>query len=287
MRFMTAGSFLRELGREFMKDKLSDIAAMLTYYAVLALFPMIVFVLTMALLVIPESTIQEGVVMLTKTMPRQAAGILSDYARSLQRAAGGGIAIATALFALWAASRATISLGRALNVVFGVRETRPFWRVQLTGVLVTLGVAILVVIALGLLTAGPVLGSFIADRFGMGNAFDALWAIGRWLLAGLIMMLVWSLLYKTMPNTRERLKVFTPGAIAGVGLWVSASLLLALYVQNFGKYEKTYGALGAMIIFLIWLWLSNLALLAGAEIDHVLKVRADAKTVTEREPGEP
>jgi membrane protein len=139
---MTAGTFLRDIKRQFKNDRLPDIAAMLTYYAVLALFPMVVFVLTMALLIVPESTIQEGVGMLTRTMPEQAAEILSNYARSLQSTAGGGIAVITALFALWAASRAAVSLGRALNVVFGVNETRSFLRVQITGILVTLAVAI-------------------------------------------------------------------------------------------------------------------------------------------------
>lgn len=134
----------------------------------------------------------------------------------------------------------------------------------------TLGVAVLLVVALGLLAAGPAIGHVIADRFGLGAAFDVTWSVGRWVFAATLVMFVWAVLYKFLPCTDEPLRVFTPGATVGVLLWVIVSLLFALYVGNFGKYEATYGTLGAVIIFLNWLWISNLALLFGAEINDAL-----------------
>jgi membrane protein len=131
-------------------------------------------------------------------------------------------------------------------------------------------VAIMVVIALALLVGGPVAGHFIADRFGLGAAFDVAWGIGRWIGAGVLVMLVWAILYKFLPNTNAPFRIFTPGAVVGVLLWLGISRLFGVYLDYFNSYEATYGALGAGIIFLTWLWLSNIAILFGAEINDVL-----------------
>lgn len=267
---MKAKLFFRDLKQDLKEDSIGDIAAMMTYYAMFALFPMLVFVITLGLLVVPPQTIQDAMGMATKTLPGEAAGILTEQVGRMQAAARGGFAVGAALLALWGASRASVSLGRALNAVYGNREERPWWKIQITGILVTLGVAILLVIALGLLAAGPAVGHLLADRFGLGAAFDWAWGIGRWVFAALLVMFVWAVLYKFLPCTDQPLRIFTPGAMIGVALWVGVSLLFALYVGNFGKYEATYGTLGAVIVFLNWLWISNLALLFGAEINDVL-----------------
>jgi membrane protein len=264
-----AKTFLRRFGDEFKKDNLGDVAAMMTYFAIFALFPMMVFVLTVALLVVPQGVIQQGLDMVSQTMPGQAAAIIEQHVVALQSAAGGGIAVGAILLALWGASRGTVALGRALNTVYSKQETRPWWKVQLIAIGATAAVAVMLILALALLAVGPLVGRFIADRFGLGAVFEILWNVGRWIAAAALVMVIWSVLYKILPNTDAPFRVFTPGAIVGVLLWVGASLLFALYVGNFGKYEKTYGALGAVIIFLTWLWISNLALLVGAEINKV------------------
>lgn len=267
---MKAKLFFRDLKQDLKEDGIGDIAAMMTYYAMFALFPMLVFVITLALLVVPAATIQDAMDMAVKTLPGEAAGILTEQVRRMQAAAHGGFAVGAVTLALFGASRASLSLGRALNAVYGNVETRPWWKIQITGILVTLGVAVLLVVALGLLAAGPAIGHVIADRFGLGAAFDVTWSVGRWVFAATLVMFVWAVLYKFLPCTDEPLRVFTPGATVGVLLWVIVSLLFALYVGNFGKYEATYGTLGAVIIFLNWLWISNLALLFGAEINDAL-----------------
>jgi membrane protein len=283
---MRAKAFFRELKREVSDDNLGDVAAMMTYYAMFAVFPMLVFVLTIALLVIPQEVIREGVGMVSGAMPAQAAAILERHVLNLQDSAAGGLAIGSALLALWGASRGAVSLGRALNNVHDKKETRPWWKIQLTGIAVTLGVAILMIVALGLLAVGPLLGSFLADRFGLGSVFDVSWTIGRWIGAAVLVMFVWAILYKFLPNTQAPLRVFTLGAFIGVALWVGASLLFGIYVSNFGKYEATYGALGTIIVFLTWLWISNMALLFGAEVNDVLE-RDEKEAPEERTPARP
>ncbi len=278
--------FAKDLVAELKKDEIGDVAAMMTYYALFALFPMVVFVLTMALIVIPPATIQEGVDMVTRTMPGQAADLLASYVARLQSTAGGGIAVVSALIALWGASRGAVSLGRALNGIFEKKETRPWWKIQVTGVLVTLVVAILLLVALGLLSVGPVVGDFMAEQFRLGGVFDTAWALGRWLAAGLLVMFIWALLYKFLPNTNAPLRVFTVGAAVGVVLWILASLAFGFYASNFGKYEKTYGALGGVIIFLMWLYLSNMAILTGAEINDVLG-QDEKEPAGKKTPGAP
>ena len=263
-------TFLHKLYQEVADDNIADMAAMMTYYAIFALVPMAVFVLSLALLVIPPDAIREAVHMATATMPRDLAWRVSQQVLEMQRATAGSFAVASILLALFGASRGAVALGRVLNGVYDQLETRPWWRVQLVSIAVTIGVAILLVIALGLLVVGPALGHLLADRFGLGSAFDHAWHLGRWLGAALLILLIWAILYKYLPDTAAPLRVFTPGALAGVSLWILVSELFALYTTNFGRYDQTYGALGAAVIFLTWLWLSNMALLVGAEIDSVI-----------------
>jgi membrane protein len=281
---MQTRTFIGDLKRKLKDDNIGDIAAMLTYYIVLAIFPMIMFVLTVGLLVVPEHAIQQGLDMATRTMPDQVAALLSQYVRALRSAAGGGLAVVGALLALWAASRGTLALGRGLNVIYGARETRPWWKLQGTAVVTTLVVAVLLLIAMALLAAGPAVGRFLAAHFGLGDAFAIVWTLGRWVLAAALMALVWGILYRALPNTDMPRRPFSKGAMVGVAIWVVASLLFALYVHNFGKYEKTYGALGAVIVFLIWTWLSNVALLTGAAIDALLAHRGVHEPAVVRGP---
>ena len=262
--------FSKKLVKEILDDEVTDVAAMMTYYAIFALFPMMVFVLTVGLLVVPREAIQEGVAMATQAMPRSIGAQLSSYVDKLQASADAGFAILGAAVALWGASRGAAALGNALNRVFAKKETRSWVKRQLIAIATTVLVAVLIIVALGLMVAGPAIGHAVADRFGLGAAFDVLWTIGRWVGAAALVCLVWAVLYKLLPDTDAPFRIFTPGAVAGVILWVAVSRVFGFYLENFGDYEATYGALGGAIIFLLWLWLSNLAILVGAEINDVI-----------------
>jgi len=271
--------FGKRLMHELLNDNITDIGAMMAYYAILALFPMLVFVVTLALLVLPDETVMQGLAMATHAMPYSARDVLTGQVTSLMKNAHAGFAIGGAALALWGASRGASSLTGALNAMFNKKETRPWWRRQVLAIGVTLGVAVAVVLALGLLVVGPAAGHWLTDRFGLGDTFDVGWNIGRWVGAGLLVMMVWAVLYKFLPNTKAPFRIFTPGAIIGVLLWLGISYAFGFYLGRFNSYTTTYGALGGGIIFLTWLWLSNIALLFGAEINDVL---ADMRKHTSR-----
>jgi membrane protein len=262
--------FLKRLFSGALADSIDNVGAMMAYYAVLAIFPMLVFIVTIAMLVLDAETVQQGVEMATSTMPQATSDLIWSRVNEFMNTAGAGFAIGGAAFALWGASRGAVALSVALNTMFSKKETRPWWKRQLIAIAVTAGVAVLVVLALGLLVVGPVAGHWVADRFGLGGAFDVAWGIGRWFGAAFLVMFVWAVIYKFLPNTDAPFRIFTPGAVVGVLLWVGISLLFSLYLTHFNSYEATYGALGAAIIFLTWLWLSNIAILFGAEINDVL-----------------
>ena len=272
---MQVKRFAKQFAHDFTDDNVQDVGAMMAYYAMLALFPMIIFVLSIALLVIPTETVRQGFTMATETVPPSVRQILAGRVDQLINAAGAGFAIVGAALALWGASRGAVSMMGALNTIFNKKETRSWLRRQLTAIVVTLVVAILAVLALGLLVVGPLISHHVADRFGLGHAFDLAWAVGRWVGAGVLVMMVWAICYKFLPNTDAPFRIFTPGAVVGVLLWLGISALFGLYLGHFNSFEATYGALGGAIIFLTWLWLSNVALLTGAEINDVI---ADLKT---------
>ncbi|MDQ3337291.1 MAG: YihY/virulence factor BrkB family protein [Myxococcota bacterium] len=285
-----AKRFLKQLFTDAAKDNIDDVGAMMAYYAVLAIFPMIILIITIAMLVLDHATVMQGVSMATSAMPSSTAKLIALKVTDLMKAAGAGFAIGGAVLALWGASRGTVALMTALNSMFSKKETRPWWKRQLTAIAVTIGVALMVITALALLVAGPIVGHYVADRIGGGAAFDVIWGVGRWLGAGVLVMFVWAVLYKFLPDTKAPFRVFTPGAIVGVLLWLGVSSLFGVYLTYFNSYEATYGTLGAGIIFLTWLWLSNVALLFGAEINDVLadfrkhESEAAAQLATETKP---
>ena len=262
--------FFRLLGRELLNDGIDDIAAMMAYYAMLALFPMLVFIITLTLLVLPGDTLLAGMQLATAPMPRAIAHELQQQATRMQSTAGAGFAVGSAVFALWGASRGASALTLALNQVFEKRETRPWWRRQIRAIGVTGGVGLLILAVLLVIVFVPLGAHGVLDKVGGGATFDAVWSVMRWVIAGLAMMMMWAMLYRFLPNTKAPFRVFTPGAAVGVVLWLGICWLFGLYLDNFDSYETTYGALGGVIIFVTWLWLSNLAFLLGAVVNDVL-----------------
>jgi membrane protein len=266
----TIKRFAIGLYRAITNDEVTNVAAMMAYYAAFALIPMLIFVVTLTLLILPVSVLHEAVSMATETLPSEVGEMLRDQVDRMVNAASSGVAIGGAALALWSASRGAASLSQALNRMFGRRETRPWWKRQVIAIVLTLVVAALIVVALALLFAGSLLGGWISSHYGEGGLFDRVWPIVRWVGAGLIILLVWALVYRYLPDTDAPLHVFTPGALIGVALWLAVSWGFNLYVSHHDTYEITYGTLGGAILFLTWLWISNVALLVGAEINDVI-----------------
>jgi membrane protein len=260
--------FLRRLVGSVVDDDVIDLGAMMAYYAVLSLFPMLVFIVTMALLVIDPATIHEGVLIATRALPESGRQLISEQVTNFINAADAGFAVGSFAIALWGASRGAASLGGALDRIMKRTETRPWWRRQLIAIAVTAGVALMVVVALGLLVLGPSIGSYLGDV--LGGAWEVAWEIGRWIGAGFLVMLVWAIAYYFLPDSKAPFRLFSTGSFVGIAMWIAVSLGFNYYLTRFGSYETTYGALGGAIVFLTWLWLSNIALLVGAEVNAVI-----------------
>ena len=263
--------FVVTLGRQCYTDGVDDLAAMMTYYAIMALFPMVLFVLTLALVVLPADLVRGAAASVTEPLPADVGAILRAQIENMRAASTPGLAVIGGLLALWGASRGASTLTTALNRVYSKEETRPFLRRQARAIVVTALVALLIVAALGFFLYAPEIGHEVAIGLGVrGETFDTLWLFVRWIGAAVLATFLWALLYQTLPNTKAPLRMFTPGALVGVILWALVTRGLTIFVEYMSDFQATYGAFAASIIFLLWLWLSNLALLVGAEINDVL-----------------
>ena len=266
---MQVKAFARSLYKEVVEDDISDGAAMLAFYAIMAIFPMVIFVGTLTLLVLPAATLHQGLGMATEALPPSVRDLLDTRVDALIDANHASFAGLTLAFALWGASRGAVGLQVALNQIYDKRDHRSWVHRQVVAVAVTVGVALLVVVALALLVIGPFVTQYISTWINWG-AVELAWTIARWAGAGLLVLLVWAIVYKFLPDTDAPFRIFTPGALVGVLGWLAISALFGVYLSYFNRYEATYGALGGAIIFLLWLWLSGIALLFGAVLNNVL-----------------
>lgn len=267
---MSIGRILKETWNGFNKHRLGDLAAMLTYYAIFALFPFAILTVTLTLMFMPPDVLRDAFKLIAVTLPGPVAAFATEQLAKMEQQAAGGFAIAAFLLAVWGSSRGAVALQTVLNEIHEVKETRPWWKVQLVAIGTTLGVSILILTALALLLVGPAVGHWIADKLYLGTVFDVAWTIGRWVGAAILVMLVWACLYYFLPNIKRRFRWVTPGAIVGVLLWLAASRGFIFYADNFASYDKTYGTLGIAIVFLTWIWLSSMTLLVGGEIDDAI-----------------
>jgi len=273
--------FFKSLKNEYTRDKVSDVAGSLTFFGVLALFPFLLFLVSLASVIIDPAQAQVLVQELSKVAPKEVATILGERLQSL--AAGNNVGLLTvgAVGAIWAASGGVVSLMKALNTAYGVEEKRPFWKVRGLALLVTLVAAAFSIIAAAVAVATPPL----AEK--LGGPFPTLVTWLRLPLAGALMMFLWAVLYYSLPDVKQKFKFITPGSIVGVIIWVIASWGFSVYVANFGKYDANYGAIGGVIVMLLWMWITAQVILLGAEINAILEHRSpEGKSPGEKVPGQ-
>jgi membrane protein len=258
---------------EFRKDNLTDWAAALTYYAVLSLFPALIALVSIVGLAGKSATdtLVKNVGTITTGPAKQ---VLTNALNNLSsnRGAAGVLFVVGLLVALWSASGYIGAFMRASNSIYEVQEGRPFWKLRPLQMGVTLVMLLLVAIAvIGIVVTGPLAGG-IGKTLGIGDTAVTVWNYAKWPVILLVVITCFSLLYYSAPNVKQPgFRWITPGAIAGVVLWLVASVAFAFYVANFSSYNKTYGALGGVVAFLVWLWVTNIAVLLGAELDAELE----------------
>jgi membrane protein len=262
---------LKRTALEFQEDNLTDWAATLTYYGLLALFPaLIVLVSIVGLVGNPESTTNTLTDIVTKIGPDSAATTFAGPIRQVteSRSTAGFALVASTLVALWSASSYLGAFIRASNVIYETREGRPFWKLRPLQLLLTLVVVLLLaVMALGVVLTGPIV-SDVAEPIGVSDTAVSIWNYAKWLLIALLFVLMIGLIYYASPNVRQRgFKWITPGGVVALVVWLLASAGFGLYVSQFGSYNKVYGSLAGVVIILIWMWLTNLAILFGHELN--------------------
>lgn len=272
---MRAGSWFaaaKRTVREFGDDALTDRAAALTYYAVLSIFPGLLVVISL-LGFIGKSATQPLITNLGHAAPGAVREIIMHGIRNLQKghSTAGVIGIVGLAGALWSASGYVAAFMRASNVVYDVPEGRPFWKTTPMRFGVTVLIMVMLVLSAIMVVVTGSLARRVGDVLGTGSVAVTIWDIAKWPVLLIIVSLMFSILYWVSPNAKRGFQWVSPGGVLAVLIWLIASGLFALYVANFGHYNKTYGSIAAVIIFLIWLWITNIAILLGAEFNAELE----------------
>jgi membrane protein len=260
--------------REFSRDQCTDQAAALTYYAVLAIFPaLIAMVSLLGVVGQGQATVNTLMKIVGQVGSPSVVDTLRPTVEQLSTAPGAGIALIAGLAgALWSASGYVGAFGRAMNRVYEIGEGRPIWKLRPVLLFVTLIAVVLVAVAgLALVLTGPV-AEAVGQAVGLGSTAVLVWDIAKWPFLLAIIAFVVAVLYYATPNVQQpKFRWISVGAVFAIVVWILASAAFALYLATFANYNKTYGSMAGVIVFLLWLWLTNLALLLGAELDAELE----------------
>jgi membrane protein len=276
------GELGSRVGKRIAKDDIGGRSAELAYYFFLALFPLLLVMLAVFGFVAAGGGPQlQSALMssLSRLVPADASALVSKTVTQIIAARGSGKAIVGFLGALWAASAGVNSLMETLNVAYGVEETRPFWKKRLVAIALTVGVSMLIIVAMTLLLYGGHIAALLGRQMHLAAAALSAWRILQWPVVLALMFAAFSLVYYFAPNVESRQwHWISPGAVAGLALWLAASFGLRLYLVYFSSFNATYGSLGAVVILLLWFYLAGASLLVGgvinAQIAELDRVRA-------------
>jgi membrane protein len=278
---------LKRTARETQSDKGFGLAAQLAYYFFLALFPALLFLLALASFLPAEDLVGRVVALLRGVAPEEAIQIISDQLKQIAASRHGGLLTFGVAAALWSSSAAMVAIIDALNRTYDVEDARPWWKQRLTAILLTIGVALFILISFALVVAGPQLAEFVASRVGLGVAFEWTWKIVQWPLIFALVATAFGLIYYFAPDVDQDFVWLTPGSVLATLLWLVGSLAFRLYVVNFGSYTESYGAVGGVMVLLLWLYLSGLVIIIGAEMNAEIEhASPHGKEAAEKVPGE-
>ena len=265
---------LRKTVREFMDDQCTDLAAALTYYAVLAIFPAAVALVSLLGVVVePQRAVGTALDVLEPLVSREVLGSVDGALREIATSDAAGLALVLGLVgAVWTASGYVGAFGRAMNRVYEIDEGRPFWKLRPVMMLITIFAVVLSALVLLMLVVSGPLAESIGGVLGLGDEALLVWNIVKWPVIGAFVVCVVAVLYYATPNVQQpRFRWLSVGAVVAIVGWLLASVAFAFYVANFSSYNKTYGSLAGVIVGLLFLWITNLALLFGAELDSELE----------------
>lgn len=280
-----AREFTSQLWESIGRNQPFDLAAQLAYFALLALFPFLMFLLTVVGYVPLHGLDKQILRTAYDVLPNDTATLLQSTLAEIVGKQRGWLLLITLGFAIYTASGAVSGLISALNRAYDVSETRSSWRIKLRAIAVTFAGVFAIIIATAAMLIGPSIVHEIWAFFGLGGAFDHMWYLLRWPVAAFAMMSMLACIYYFLPNVKQKFRFITPGSVVAVIAWLVTSWGFRIYVTHFNSYTKTYGALGTVVVLLVWLYLSGLMVILGGEINAILDRVHKGITHTEKDEG--
>ncbi|HSA85616.1 MAG TPA: YihY/virulence factor BrkB family protein [Nitrospira sp.] len=275
----------KRLWHETLKDDLLARAAQLSYYILLALFPALIFLTSLMGVFSVGEFMPQLMGYAKNVLPEDALSMVERFLTQVAQGAGTNILSLGVLAALWWSSSGVVAVMEGLNVVYDVKEdSRPFWKVRLVGIALTLALAGFVLLSLALVLYGPGIGAWIAGFVGLGPLFVFAWNVLQWPVVVALMLFVMGVLYYVCPDIEQDWRWVSPGSAFAVLMWLIMSLGFKMYVDNFGDYNKVYGSIAGVIVLMLWLYWSGMVLLLGGEINAEIEKAATARDQRSQEP---
>jgi membrane protein len=267
---LSKGQLAKRVWNGINDDDVLGRAAQLAYNFLFAIFPGLIFVTALlGMLAGPGSQLRESLMKyMSSTMPGAAAQLIERNMQQTSQASGGWKLLLGIVLALWSASAGMAALQNTLNAVYNVKEGRPFWKTRALAIMLTIVCSVLVLVALAIILYGNQAANFISAHLGLGPVITWTWKIAQWPIAFFFLTLVFALIYYAAPDVEQRHWLWiSPGAVIGMVLWLAVSFGFRIYLHFFNSYSATYGALGAVIILLLWLYVTGAAVLTGGEVN--------------------
>jgi membrane protein len=278
---LTWRELCRRVWRTIYEGDFTTRTAALAFYFLLAIFPLLLFIFAgLGYFAASGNRLRHNLLAyLSQIVPRSASALIDNTVEEIIRNASGGKISIGLLVTLWAASYGMGAISGTLNVAYGVKETRHWWRVRLSAIGLTIALAAFIISALVLVFYGGEIGEWLAKRFGLGDLFVITWRLLQWPIVLAFVLLAFALIYYFAPNLRApKWHWITPGSVAGVGLWLLISLAFRAYLSHINNYSVTYGSLGAVIILMLWFYLTGAAILLGGALNAEIENAAAAST---------
>ena len=278
---------LKRTFRETVADDVFNLAAQQAYYFFFALFPALLALLSIASFFPIENLIGEITALLQRVAPKDVTDIVTEQIVKIGQSNAGGLLTVAFFFTLWSSSSAVVAMCSTLNAAYDITEGRPWWKVRLIAIGLTVGLALFILISMTLVVAGPTLAEKVAEAMRLGPVFTWTWKILQWPLVFFLVATAVALVYYFAPDAEQDWIWITPGSVLATMLWIVASLAFRFYVTNFASYNETYGAIGGVMVLLLWFYVSGIALLIGAELNAEIEHASPyGKDVGEKVPGE-
>ncbi len=276
----------RRTVRETSEDDCLGLAAQLAYYLLLALVPAMVFLVALASF-FPSETVAQMVESLRAFAPGDVVQIVEEQLQRVANGQQGGLLTIGIAMALWSSSAAIVSVTDAMNRAYDIDEARPWWKVRLVAIALTIGLGVFLIAAVTLVMVGPTIAEQLSSRLGLGMAFEWAWKVLQWPVVFVLVAIALGLLNYFAPDAEQDWQWITPGSVLSTLLWLVASLAFKLYLSNFADYNATYGSLGGVIVLMLWFYLTALAVLVGSEMNAEIEhASPHGKAPGEKIPGQ-